>query len=231
MLTRRLKGYGAVVYLRTVQPDGSFHVSMVMSKARVAPLKRQTVPRLELMACLMAAQLVELVRKALRLPESTPCTCWSDSMIALGWLRGDPRRWKQYVADRVRQIQSLTPVTCWRHCGTSDNPADLLTRGMMAEDLFESRQWLSGPDWLSQADPPSSDAGELTCAVSDAQDELFSAGELAAPSGEIDESSDCGVALCTPSNGGELESPSSDDVAEAVASRSGAAGRLSSVVS
>ena len=70
------KGYGAVVYLRTVQPDGSFHVSMVMSKARVAPLKRQTVPRLELMACLMAAQLVELVRKALRLPESTPYTCF-----------------------------------------------------------------------------------------------------------------------------------------------------------
>ena len=88
----------------------------------------------------------------------------------------------------------------------------------MAEDLFESRQWLSGPDWLSQADPPSSDAGELTCTVSDAQDEPFSAGELPATSVETDESSDCGVALCAPSNGGELESPSSDDVAEAVAS-------------
>ena len=154
------KGYGAVVYLRIMRPDGSFAVSMVMSKARVAPLKRQTLPRLELMACLMAAQLVEQVSKALRLPGGTPCTYWTDSMIALGWLRGEPHRWKQFVGNRVRQIQSLTSVPCWRHCSSSDNPADMLTRGILAEDLVESRRWLRGPDWLSLADSPSSAVGE-----------------------------------------------------------------------
>ncbi|XP_043241030.1 uncharacterized protein LOC122391301 isoform X1 [Amphibalanus amphitrite] len=148
------KGYGAVVYIRLSLPDGSSSVSMVMSKARVAPLKRQTLPRLELMACLMASQLVELVRKALRLPDGALCTCWSDSMIALGWLTGDPRRWKPFVASRVRQIQSLTPVACWRHCSSSDNPADLLTRGMLADDLLVSRLWRSGPDWLRVAAQP-----------------------------------------------------------------------------
>ena len=57
-----LKSYGSCVYLRFVQPDGSYHVSFVMSKGRVAPLRQRLIlPRLELMACLTAAELVKHV--------------------------------------------------------------------------------------------------------------------------------------------------------------------------
>ncbi|KAF0306743.1 hypothetical protein FJT64_002363 [Amphibalanus amphitrite] len=97
------KAYGCSAYLRIRQPDGSFSVSFVASKGRVAPLRQQlTLPRLELLACVMAAEMVQYVLSALRLPESTRFSCWSDSMIALGWLRGRPERWKTYVANRVK---------------------------------------------------------------------------------------------------------------------------------
>ena len=82
------KAYGAVVYIRLTFPDGSITVSMVMSKARVAPLKEQTLPRLELLGCQLGAQLFDAARSALQLPADIPCRLWTDSMIALSWVRG-----------------------------------------------------------------------------------------------------------------------------------------------
>ena len=145
------RGYGAVVYIRVLLPDGTFAVSLVLSKGRVAPLKRLTLPRLELLGCVMAARLVQHVRKVLRLPSDTRCVYWSDSMIALGWIRGRPQRWKQFVANRVREIQNVTKVESWLHCRSEDNPADLTTRGVLAEALMSSC-WFGGPQWLSQPD-------------------------------------------------------------------------------
>ncbi|XP_043244832.1 uncharacterized protein LOC122393157 [Amphibalanus amphitrite] len=144
------KGYGAAVYLRVLQPDGAYTVSLVMAKGRVAPLKQISLPRLELLGCMLAARLVVFVRKALRLSDVTPCLCWSDSMIALAWIRASPRKWKQFVANRVEEIQSLTSPSSWSHVPSADNPADLTTRGLSAQELVTSRLWRSGPVWLSE---------------------------------------------------------------------------------
>ena len=95
------KGYGAAVYIRTQRTDGSCEVQLAIAKARLAPVKRVTLPRLELLGGLLAARLAVLVRKAVQLPESTLIRCWTDSMIALGWIRGEPQRWKQFVAKPV----------------------------------------------------------------------------------------------------------------------------------
>lgn len=149
------KAYGCCAYLRFRQPNDTFCVAFVMSKGRVAPLRqRLTLPRLELMGCLMAAKLVKFVCEVLHLPDDTPYVCWSDSMIALGWLKGDPNRWNVFVRNRVTQIQDLTHTGYWRHCRSEDNPADLLTRGLYAEKLVTSPLWFAGPDWLSQCDEP-----------------------------------------------------------------------------
>ena len=40
--------YVGVVYLRAVEQNGSIHVSLVMAKTKVAPIKRLTMPRVEL---------------------------------------------------------------------------------------------------------------------------------------------------------------------------------------
>jgi hypothetical protein len=143
------QGYGCVVYLKKGD-----EVTLVMSKARVAPLKRVTLPRLELLGCLTAARLVVFVRDSLRLPVDIPISCWSDSTVALSWIRGDPSRWKQFVGNRVREIQDLVPPSVWSHCPGKDNPADLLTRGMKASDLVTSEMWLCGPKWLATGDFP-----------------------------------------------------------------------------
>ena len=142
------KGYGAVIYLRYPTASG-FKVSLVMSRSRVAPLKKITVPRLELLAALVLARLINFVKTSLQLGENVPCFCWSDSKVTLAWIRGDPLKWKTFVMNRCIEIQSLTKAINWNYIPTLDNPADLISRGMLANDLVSSFLWLNGPPWLT----------------------------------------------------------------------------------
>ena len=84
------KGFGAVVYLRTLYSDTNVSVSLVISKTRVAPIKRLTIPKLELAGALLLAELLESVRVALKLVISQ-VYAWSDSQIVLAWLDRNPR--------------------------------------------------------------------------------------------------------------------------------------------
>ena len=199
------KAYGAVVYLRMVFPDGSVTVSLVVSKARVAPLKRQSLPRLELLGCQLAAQLYQVVRAALRLSSDVTCTFWTDSMIALGWVRGHPQRWKQYVSHRVAEIQRLTPVDRWFHCVGSDNPADLVTRGVFADVLLTSPLWLSGPAWLAV------DGAVPGSAPTDASDSEVWAGAADAEFGERAEAGDRRLSAQSASAGAAAVAPASGE--------------------
>jgi hypothetical protein len=89
------------------------------------------------------------VKKALRLSDDIKYCCWSDSQVALSWIKGDPHRCKPFVANRVVEIQELTSPSCWSYCPGADNPADLMTRGLAASELVMSKLWLSVPTFLS----------------------------------------------------------------------------------
>ena len=77
-----LKAYGAVVYI----PQGS-QVSFVIAKTRVAPLSKLTLPKLELMAALVATRLTKFVVSSLDgLYHDIPIHLWSNSQIVLHWI-------------------------------------------------------------------------------------------------------------------------------------------------
>ncbi|XP_076035359.1 uncharacterized protein LOC143021637 [Oratosquilla oratoria] len=102
------KGYGSCVYLRIPKSDKEFHVSFVMARTKVAPIKRVTLPRLELLGTLLSARLSHFVKSALRLHDCVRLVCWIDSKVALSWIKGNANRWKMFVANRVTEIQTLT---------------------------------------------------------------------------------------------------------------------------
>ncbi len=142
------QAYGAVIYLRTLYDDSSVTFQLVTSKARVAPVKSVTVPRLELMAAHLLSKLVVIVVKNLKL-SLADVYAWTDSSIVLAWLRGSATKLKTFVANRVCTIQEQVPGSHWRHVRTEDNPADLASRGMSPKDVIKSVLWWKGPPWLS----------------------------------------------------------------------------------
>ena len=119
------------------------------------------MPRLELLSSLLAIRLGEAVRKALHI-EHWKITYWSDSLVALGWIRGEPSRWRPFVKNQVETIQSVSKKEWWRHCPGLQNPADLASRGAPAPALVNSQLWWNGPEWLKLEeekwpDPPDSE--------------------------------------------------------------------------
>ncbi|XP_055600721.1 uncharacterized protein LOC129749698 [Uranotaenia lowii] len=138
--------YGACVYARTVDFEGKICVSLLSAKSRVAPLKRLTLPRLELCAAKEAAILHYKIVKALDM-ESVRSVFWSDSTIVLNWLKAQPNTWQTFVANRVSCIQTHTYRHKWYHIAGKENPADLVSRGLPVADFLASRLWRNGPEW------------------------------------------------------------------------------------
>ena len=56
-------GYAGVVYLRVEYETGEVQVRFVMSKAKDSPIKKETIPRLELMGSVILSSLVNTVKK------------------------------------------------------------------------------------------------------------------------------------------------------------------------
>ncbi|GFV86730.1 DUF5641 domain-containing protein [Trichonephila clavipes] len=125
--------------------ENDLKVTLLRSKARVAPLKSLTIPRLELMSCCLGARLANSIIRALNLP-GIKVIYWSDSEVALWWIR-EQGNWSVFVANRVKEIRELTQFQSWRHVPSNMNIADLLSRGCTPQKMLDSKWW-EGPRWL-----------------------------------------------------------------------------------
>ncbi|XP_053690946.1 uncharacterized protein LOC128739478 [Sabethes cyaneus] len=121
--------YGCVAYLRVVV-EGVVRCSLVMCRSKVAPLKRQSVPRLELMAAVLGARL-------------------SETILTTHTLK----------IDRIGGILELTRATDWRWISTKLNIADVLTKLSRNPILQSVSEWFTSPSFLHQSEDqwPSTD--------------------------------------------------------------------------
>ena len=134
------------------------HVSLVMAKTKVAPLKKVTVHCLELNGAVLSSKLAVKLLNVLK-DVDLELFLWSDSKTALSWIRSHPGGHKQYITNRIIKIQESTSITSWRYVPTSTNPADVASRGLYPSELPSCQLWWRGPPWLqySQDQWPSQD--------------------------------------------------------------------------
>ncbi|XP_072389367.1 uncharacterized protein [Diabrotica undecimpunctata] len=142
--------YACAFFLR-VSYSGKVFVSLLASRARLAPIKKSTskmtIPRLELLAATIGARLY--VQVAENLPGNIESFFWSDSSTVISWIQRQ-EEWEVFVWNRVKEIRSLTSMESWRHLPGAVNPADLQSRGCTSRHLFQSRWW-EGPKWLYES--------------------------------------------------------------------------------
>ena len=147
--------YAAVIYAK-IRTNLGVSVSLMSAKTKVAPLKPHSIPRLELLACVLLAKLTDCVAKAIdsRL-NVDKIFAWSDSEIALCWLKSKLKQWKPWVENRVIYIRSIIPPDSWFHVSTAHNPSDIPTRPKRVSE-FNCKLWLNGPDFLHDVsfEPP-----------------------------------------------------------------------------
>ncbi len=139
-------GYGACSYLRYKNDENRVHCSLIMAKARVAPSKVTSIPRLELSAAVTAVRLSVLLKSELHI-EIDEEFFWTDSQVVLSYINNEARRFHVFVANRVQLIRENTNLNQWHYVDTSENPADYASRGLRASDIL-STNWLSGPEFL-----------------------------------------------------------------------------------
>ncbi|XP_055604258.1 uncharacterized protein LOC129752511 [Uranotaenia lowii] len=156
------QAYGSAVYFRISSAVG-VKCSLIMSRTKVAPLKRISIPRLELMAALLSANLVKSVLQNHSLKVER-CFFWTDSQTALSWIQSDPHKFQQFVSFRISEIQELTNISDWRWIASKQNIADVLTKWGVGPPLHSNSSWFKGPPFLYEpANQWLSENQSLTC--------------------------------------------------------------------
>ncbi|XP_042236996.1 uncharacterized protein LOC121876124 [Homarus americanus] len=161
-----LAAYGAVTYLRMVDSGGSIQCSFVYGRAKLAPLKQLTIPRLELCAAVLAVNADRTIRREMTMTIHESYF-WTDSMLVLQYIANSSRRFQTFVANRIAVIQELLRTDQWRHVGTSLNPADDATMGLPVLDLVAGSRWIRGPDFLLSVEERWSKGKELPAVLND----------------------------------------------------------------
>ena len=129
--------YATVIYLHQSYGD-TYRADLIFSKTRLAPLET-TTPWLELLGVLIGIRALKFVQMELHLQVS--CHLFTDSLCTLYWLKTSK--------PLVKEIKSLEGVK-FAHVISTENPADMATRGKSPEELSSSIWW-NGPIWLTKS--------------------------------------------------------------------------------
>ena len=98
-----IEAYSASVYVRLCKND-IITTNLVTAKSKVVPSKKLTVPRLELMSCLLLSRLIMWVKKALSVEVNiTKVVSLSDSKIGLWRIKSVNKTWKVWVENRLSE--------------------------------------------------------------------------------------------------------------------------------
>ena len=139
----------SAIYGRFKRKTGSYSCQLLFARSKIVP-KNTTMPRAELSAALLNATTGHVTYVALRnyIKSRVHLT---DSQIVLFWLNNTKSHVKQWVRNRVVEINRLTNKENWFYIESQNMTADLGTRkGVKIEDISENSSWLNGPEWAKK---------------------------------------------------------------------------------
>ena len=115
--------YGASAYVRWALTGGGFGCSLVMSKNRLAPIKKMSIDRIELCGAVLSKRLKQLMEKESRY-RFAKCFYIVDSQIVHAMVRKESYGFNTFAATRVGEIQSGKNAEDWNWIASQQNIAD-----------------------------------------------------------------------------------------------------------
>lgn len=138
--------YAATVYLLQ-ESTNSRRIDLIFSKTRLAPNKQITIPRLELLAALIGTRCLKFVQKELQVNIKEKHV-WVDSQCVLNWLN-TKKPLGTFVDNRIKEMKEDKDIY-FHYISTTENPADIASRGTTARELQNNPLWWHGPDWMAK---------------------------------------------------------------------------------
>nr|XP_047144632.1 uncharacterized protein LOC124818144 [Hydra vulgaris] len=130
-----VKLFGCCVYVRFFNANFS-RASLIASKSRVAPLDKNTMPRLELSAALLLTKLLaSIYDQLISIYNISNIVYWTDSTICLHWIFNANNTYEQFVQNRLIKIRELSLIYNWSYIESYRNPADRTSRGSSLKKL------------------------------------------------------------------------------------------------
>jgi len=154
---------GAAVYGGVERPDGTYSCNLLFAKSR---LMRHTVPRNELEAIVLMADIALVVQQSLG-DRVGDVLFYTDSRVAQCWVLNTRKRLRMFVHNRVqaarhgiRRVVDSEETLPLYHIDGTENLADMITkpRKLIPADLVATSPWMTGLEWMSRptADLPHS---------------------------------------------------------------------------
>ena len=116
---------------------------MIKAKAKIVPVDKNptedTMPRWELASIVVGAKLLVFVLDAVPQLLGKPVFIWNDNKPSLCWYSQTTIK-DTYVQNRVKDIGEKFPTAVVRYVPTENNPADILTRVITAQELKKCRR-------------------------------------------------------------------------------------------
>ena len=165
------KAYGTASYVKVYDNKGHSNVSLLMGKARLAPLKTVSIPRLELSAAVVAVRMHQMIMRELDL-KVDKSVFWTDSESTLKCIHNTKTRFKTFVANRLAVIHDATQPQDWRYVPSELNPADVASRGIQPNESTRLQFWLDGPEFLKDSEECYPTQPELTPSFEEMETEV-----------------------------------------------------------
>ena len=145
--------FGANVYIVWKLISGERWATLVVSKSKIAPKNRISVPRLELNGAVLNKRLTEFVSSSLSMNFERKIHL-VDSSTVLGYVHKEDAKLKPYEGIRVSEIQTAGEfvngrLKDWAWVEGKDNVSDWSTKPRSASELKAGGFWQKGPHFLT----------------------------------------------------------------------------------
>ena len=135
------------IYARFKKKDGTFSCQLVLARTKVVP-QGMSLPRAELTAALTNTFTGEVVRRSFK-GYHQGFIKFTDNQACLYWITNNQIPLKEWVRNRVIEIQRFSTTDQWHYIQSEDMIADIGTRkGATLHDVDKRSVWQNGFMWM-----------------------------------------------------------------------------------